>query len=317
MPRNNGIPVEYQQRVAVNNLPHDKILSDRENMQVRKSMQDHKTKLLRDIDKIEKDGILNKEAIGFYSDIFDFQSRMHSRWNELTPFPETCRDANTPIDSSSLRLDGKARELLTLSFAEICEIIHRHNEGIDLSRAKETVTSDTTFFDTIIDHILKKNTDALYTMAEDARMGFEEYLFLTVNWLKPLFTALRGRYAGTKVEEYKDRTCPFCGYYPDMGLFAGEKEGRRFLRCGLCENVWMFRRISCAICGETDAKNLEYYIIENNERYRVDACQSCKGYIKSVRLEKFDTIESCDLTVENLLTMSLDAEMMNKGYGKL
>ena len=280
-------------------------------------MQDHKSNLLQSTEKIEKDGILDKDSIGFYSDIFDFQSKTHEEWTEMVPFPELKADAEMPFESSSLKLDNAARDLLKKSFNGICSIIHTHNSGIDLSSAIGAVDSDISFIDTVIDHVLKKNTDALFAMAESARMGFEEYLFLLVNWLKPFFAALKERYAGNAPDEYHDKTCPFCGYYPDMGILSAEKEGRRYLRCGLCENVWMYRRLSCAICGERDAKKLEYFILEKDERYRVDACNSCKGYMKSVCLGKFDEIDSCDLTVENLVTMSIDAEMMDKGYGKL
>jgi len=280
-------------------------------------MQDHKTNLLQNIEKIEKDGILNKEAIGLYSDIFDFQSKTHEEWKEMVPFPELKTDAKMPFEPSSLKLDNAARDLLKKSFKSLCSVIHTHNQGMDLSSTVNTLESDDSFIDTVIDHLLKKNTDALFAMAETARIGFEEYLYLVVNWLKPLFVALMERYAGNVLDEYHDRTCPFCGYYPDMGILSAEKEGRRYLRCGLCENVWMYRRLSCAICGERDAKKLEYFMLENDERYRVDACNSCKGYIKSVCLGKFDEMDGCDLTVENLITMSIDAEMMDKGYGKL
>jgi FdhE protein len=147
-------------------------------------------------------------------------------------------------------------------------------------------------------------------------MGYEEFLFIVINWLKPLFVALRERSHESNPEEYRGRTCPFCGYYPDSGLYSTDRRGKRYLRCGLCENLWLYRRISCAVCGESDAKKLDYLVLEDNERYRIDSCLTCMGYIKSVKLNKFEDIEGCDMTVENLLTMSLDAEMIRKGYNR-
>lgn len=278
-------------------------------------MQDHKTNLLQNVDKIEQDGVLNKDAVGLYADILNFQSETNTKWKALDPFPQI--KTELPLGPGSLDLDSAAKDILKGSLEEICSVIKVHNPDLDFSGVKAAVNGDDSFIDTLINSVLGKDTDALNAMALSAKMGFEEYLFLMVNWLKPLFTALCERHDGTDSLEYRERTCPFCGYYPDMGILSAEKEGKRFLRCGLCENIWLYRRLACAICGERKADKLEYFMLEENKRYRVDACNSCKGYIKSVCLEKFDELDSCDLTVENLLTMSLDAEMMNKGYGKL
>ena len=279
-------------------------------------MPDHKKQLLENAEKIVKDGILNREAIDFYADIFDFQSATGDRWKEPASSLNMVNPDDLPLKPEGLRFDTSAKDILAGSFSELCSIIIRHNPGLDTSKATGVMTAGSTVLLSAIDHVMNKDTDSINAMASSAGMGFEEYLFLLVNWLKPLFTSLRERYAGADPVEYRDRTCPFCGYYPDMGILSAEKQGKRFLRCGLCENIWMYRRLSCAICGEGKAEKLEYFMPENNDRYRVDACNTCGGYLKSVCLGKFEELKTCDLTIENLLTMSLDSEMLGKGYGK-
>lgn len=276
-------------------------------------MQNHKSNLLQDRGKILLEGILNEEAIDFYSDVFDYHYNAVARWKETDPFKETLE---FPLDASLLNPEGTLTDFLVRDLSELTGIIHKHNPGVDLGATSVALSSDASSIRGIIDLVLSKNTDELQVMADSAKVGFDEYVFLIINWLKPFFIYLKEKYSTEKQEDHGDRTCPFCGYFPDMALFSAEEDGRRYLRCGLCENIWPYKRISCAICGEENPRQLEYFTIEDEERYRIDACHSCGGYIKSVRLDKSEELDSCDLTVENLLTLALDTEMMNDGFGK-
>jgi FdhE protein len=50
--------------------------------------------------------------------------------------------------------------------------------------------------------------------------------------------------------------------------------------------VWPFRRVLCAQCGEEDEHRLGYYHSPAFDHLRVDACDTCRHYLKSVDLSR-------------------------------
>lgn len=280
-------------------------------------MQNHKSNLDRNIEKLVNLGILSRENISFYADVFDYQFMAATTWSGSLPRIEIENDGvESPASALSIKLDQASTDLLLSGLADLCAIIHRHNPGMDMTHTVEFIKGNTGSIQNIISSLLEKDTARLEPLAASSKIGADEFLFLAVNWLKPLFIALREEHHHPDEDIHKGGSCPFCGYYPDMALFSGEKEGKRYLRCGLCENLWLYPRIACAICGENSQKKLEYFTEEGDEHYRVDACHTCNGYMKSVKLNKLEETGNCDLSVENLLTISYDSEMLSRGFSK-
>jgi FdhE protein len=82
-------------------------------------------------------------------------------------------------------------------------------------------------------------------------------------------------------------TCGFCGALPVCGVLRGEGEGgKRSLVCSLCSSEWAFRRILCPSCGCEDKDQLPIMIFEDVPNVRVDACDVCRRYFKSIDLTK-------------------------------
>jgi len=81
--------------------------------------------------------------------------------------------------------------------------------------------------------------------------------------------------------------CPRCNYLPLLSVLRQEGDGgKRFLQCALCSQEWEFRRIFCAFCGEEDEHKLPIYVSEEFPHIRVESCQSCRHYIRSIDLTK-------------------------------
>ncbi|MBF0102884.1 MAG: formate dehydrogenase accessory protein FdhE [Desulfobacterales bacterium] len=280
-------------------------------------MQNHRETLLQKADRIRQEKILDDKSIEFYSDLFEFHYSKTSIWMELNAFPSVDDILNISIESGLTGIPDIAIEELTKSIAELGAII-KHSQGIDTDKAVNDFSAGRSNIEQTIGFILKKSSDDLVAMSKTAQMDYEKYIFLVVNWLKPFLIAFRKNSAKMIKDDHGNyRECPFCGYYPDISLISLEKDGSRYLRCGLCENLWRYKRIACAVCGNEDAKKLEYFTGENNDRYRLDVCHSCSGYIKTVRLNKTEDIEHCDLTIENILSAPLETLLMQKGYMKL
>ena len=83
------------------------------------------------------------------------------------------------------------------------------------------------------------------------------------------------------------RLCPVCGSRPLLGVLRPEGDGgKRFLLCSFCSQEWEFRRILCPTCGEEAEDKLPVYIEEDTPHVRVEACETCKFYLRTIDLTK-------------------------------
>ena len=80
-------------------------------------------------------------------------------------------------------------------------------------------------------------------------------------------------------------SCPLCDGLPLLGVLRPEGDGgKRWMLCSFCSREWDFRRIYCPNCGEEDEKKLPVYVAEQFPHIRVEACETCKIYIRTVDL---------------------------------
>lgn len=87
--------------------------------------------------------------------------------------------------------------------------------------------------------------------------------------------------------EAAPRVCPLCASAPLIGVLRQEGDGgKRFLLCSFCSREWEFRRILCPSCGEENETKLPVYTAEQFPHIRVEACDTCKSYVRSINLTK-------------------------------
>jgi len=83
------------------------------------------------------------------------------------------------------------------------------------------------------------------------------------------------------------RLCPVCGSRPLLGVLRPEGDGgKRFLLCSFCSQEWEFRRILCPTCGEEVEQKLPVFVAEDMPHVRVEACDTCKFYLRTIDLTK-------------------------------
>jgi formate dehydrogenase accessory protein FdhE len=113
-----------------------------------------------------------------------------------------------------------------------------------------------------------------------------------------------------------ERTCPFCGGMPQLSfLQARESEsGNRDLLCADCLCSWEFRRIVCANCGEERPAKLGYFHSPEFDHIRIEACDSCKHYLKGIDLTRFGHAEPL---VDEIYAAPLDLWAREHGYTKI
>ena len=111
------------------------------------------------------------------------------------------------------------------------------------------------------------------------------------------------------------RVCPLCGSRPLMGVLRVEGDsGKRFLLCSFCSQEWEFRRIHCPTCGEETEGKLPVYVAEQLPHIRVEACDTCKFYLRTVDLTKDG--HAIPL-VDDLAAIPLSLWAHERGYARL
>ena len=110
-------------------------------------------------------------------------------------------------------------------------------------------------------------------------------------------------------------TCPFCSHKPAVAALRGEGDGgKRWLVCSLCSTEWEYRRIICPNCREEQKDKLPVYTAEGLEYVRVDACDTCRAYLKSVDLTRNGLAVP---VVDELATVALNIWAEEHDYTKL
>jgi FdhE protein len=82
----------------------------------------------------------------------------------------------------------------------------------------------------------------------------------------------------------------------------------------LCAHQWNFRRIYCPACGEEREPQMAFYSAPEISHVRVDVCDSCHHYLKTVDLTKYGYAVP---VVDELATIPLDLWAVEHGYTKL
>jgi formate dehydrogenase accessory protein FdhE len=118
--------------------------------------------------------------------------------------------------------------------------------------------------------------------------------------------------------ERRENLCPFCGGSPQLAILhvredSSESSGRD-LMCSTCLTVWSYRRVVCAKCGEERPAKLGYYHSPESEHVRIEACDTCRHYIKGIDLTRFGLAIPL---VDEVATAALDLWARERGYTKI
>jgi FdhE protein len=115
-----------------------------------------------------------------------------------------------------------------------------------------------------------------------------------------------------------ERSCPFCGGNPQVSFLQNKEtsaeSGNRDLICATCLSSWEFRRVVCANCGEERPAQLGYFHSPEFEHVRVEACDTCKHYIKGVDLTRLGFAAPL---IDEIAAAPLDLWAREHGYTKI
>ena len=109
--------------------------------------------------------------------------------------------------------------------------------------------------------------------------------------------------------------CPRCGAPPVVAVLREEgQSAKRFLLCSLCLTEWQCLRILCPACGEQTFEKLPIFTAERFVHVRVDACDRCRHYVKTIDLSKDGLAVPY---VDDIASVSLDLWAREHDYTRL
>jgi FdhE protein len=111
------------------------------------------------------------------------------------------------------------------------------------------------------------------------------------------------------------KSCPACGGLPQLAILRSVGEGaERSLLCSFCLREWIYRRVICPFCEETDKEKLPRYSTEEPAYISIHACDICHHYLKAVDLSLDGRANPL---VDEVAGAALDVWAGASGYAKI
>jgi formate dehydrogenase maturation protein FdhE len=143
----------------------------------------------------------------------------------------------------------------------------------------------------------------------------EDYLSRAI--LRPYTEVLRARGA-TLDRLHNPGHCPYCGGAPMIStrreIPDAAEAAMRMLHCGLCGLEWKFNRACCPACLEEKPDKLPVYQSDAHPLVRIEACDTCGRYMKSIDLTK-DARPIAE--IDDVVSLSMDLWAMDEGLTRI
>ncbi len=211
------------------------------------------------------------------------------------------------IGSHELALEW---DVFTTLFRQVCQIGIDHRK--DLGEAFEYLQKMPADEPDELENWVKQfmvDTSA----AKTADLGLK--LFVLTHTLRPFLRRYAEAYDALVDEQgWRRGYCPICGGEPDFAAFSAkdeDSEGARRLLCSRCDNEWVYRRVGCPFCENTDHSKLEYFP-EKKGPHRLYVCKACQRYLKTIDLR--GAPGQVLLPVERVLSLHMEVAAKDEGY---
>jgi FdhE protein len=257
----------------------------------------------------------HKEVLEFYKDVITEQHKIKPKI-KITTVEINKEDSKLKIvegfplvEKKDLTLDLSSAKKL---FKRLCKILGKNEkasrdiERINTALKNKDINLSEVFMQTAI-----ANQEYVGIVSNKLHLRDGVLSFIARQSIKPAFEAYADQLKGyVDQEKWWRNYCPICGSEPFLAEF--KKDGARFLVCSCCGYEWRFHRLKCPFCENNDHEKLRYFYTEKEGRaYRIDVCEKCKRYIKTV-----DTNEVGEVIppLEDIGTLHLDVLAQNEGY---
>ncbi len=254
------------------------------------------------------------EILDFYQKVREEQEKaktslkvepilLQTDWKELL-----VKEGFPLIQREGFPLDIEASAKL---FRSLCQIAEEANPYLSekVRRIEEALANN----EVDLKKLLREsgNQQKVEEIANAFGLDKKVLLFLIQNSTKPSIEAGRNQLSDELIPgTWPKGFCPICGSLPQLSLLK-EEVGKRFLLCSYCGYQWQTDRLICVFCGNKSQESLHYLHAEGEEPYRLDLCDKCHQYIKTIDFRK---IEEIDPFLEDIGTPHLDLLASKEGY---
>jgi FdhE protein len=264
----------------------------------------------------------HKEVLEFFRDVVTEQSTILAKI-KTAPVEVDEEDFKRKIVEGFPLVEKKALTLdvpsATRLFKRLCKIMsHNKKATRDIERITQAYRKKEINLMELFKQTDSNNDEYISALSEKLGVKGDILAFLTRNSIRPIFEA----YAG-ELKKFVDQErwwkgyCPICGSEPFMAELKNEggAEGARFLVCSSCGYEWRFNRLKCPFCENANHEKLRYFYAEKEGKaYRIDVCDNCKRYIKTIDTKELG--EEVIPIIEDAGTLFLDVLAQNEGFTK-
>jgi len=232
------------------------------------------------------------ELLEFYVRLVRFQDDLRRQIEIALPKPAT-------LDTA---LGEPALSELGARFASFLPMVEAHGPELSAAASREMLACGPEFRRDLLSSSWREagSRDAAGLLAQAFLQPYAELLRARTP-VRPLHVA----YA----------VCSYCNRKPVVGVLRPKSEGAaRWLVCSFCSHEWEFRRLVCPACGEENDRKLPVYSASDFDYIRVECCESCKTYLKTVDLSKNGLAEP---VVDEIASVPVDLWARDRGYAKL
>jgi len=277
-------------------------------------MERELTKLKKRIEQIKQKRPGYGEILDFYQKVKEAQAqvtaslkidpiKLKKEWKELLT-----KESFSLIQKEDFPLNIEASAKL---FQTLCQIGKDSNPHMAEQVGKIKEVLDNKKID--LKNLLKEGgkEQRIEQVANEFGLDKKVFSFLIQSSIKPSIEAgMEQLRSELDPETWLKGYCPVCGSLPSLSLLRGEG-GKRYLICSYCGYQWRIDRIFCPYCNNQEQGSLQYFYGEGEESYRIDLCDKCRQYIKTI---DYRNLEESDPSLEDLATLHLDILASQKGY---
>ncbi|MBM4147255.1 MAG: formate dehydrogenase accessory protein FdhE [Nitrospira sp.] len=284
---------------------------------MKKKRSEELGKIIKRIDVIKKNRPSHKEILDFFKYIIREQHKIKPliKTERIDINEETAKkqmkEGFPLIDKKDINPDMDSAVTL---FKNICKVLQRKEKiAPEIKKINQAIRNKEIDLREIFGRLIEGDKGYIEFIANKSGLHTWLLTFLAESSIKPSLEAYADMLKGhVDQESWWKGYCPVCGSQPERGELRIDV-GERFLECSSCSFKWRFKRVVCPFCGNDDSKKLRFFNTEaDGKAYRVDVCEECKKYIKTIDLRELN-VEVVPL-VDDIGTLHLDIIAEKEGY---
>ena len=205
---------------------------------------------------------------------------------DQAPSLEARSQGRSFLDPEGLSLDWEQAGAL---YKHLVDLLTKRENGLKQAEGLlQALAKDQNGIPKLMKAVLASDFEAIETAAREFKIDPPVLTLILRLSLRPaLLNVAQAVFERLDLNQWSYGHCPVCGSAPKLADFSGEG-GMRTLHCSLCETAWPYTRLRCPFCENDNREDLSYLRAESEEGLRVDLCNRCGHYIKTIDLRELE-----------------------------